>query len=125
MKTEISYITHLLEEHYQKIHTPSFIENDPLQFPHRYKGRNDIEVVALLCATIAWGRRKMILSSCEKMLCEMGASPYDYVMSVDIDRIDTCGKAVHRTFSREDFVFFIRALRGIYSRNDTCQVKCK
>lgn len=121
MKTEISYITHLLEEHYQKIHTPSFIENDPLQFAHRYKGRNDIEVVALLCATIAWGRRKMILSSCEKMLCEMGASPYDYVMSVDIDRIDTCGRAVHRTFSREDFVFFIRGLRGIYSRYDTME----
>lgn len=121
MNIDIPHISSLLEEHYKRIHTSSFIDADPLQFAHRYNERLDIEIVALLCATIAWGRRKMILSSCEKMLQEMGVSPYDYVMNVDIDSIDTTGRAVHRTFSRGDFVFFIKALRGIYSRYDSME----
>jgi uncharacterized protein (TIGR02757 family) len=40
-----------------------------------------------------------------------GESPYDYVMNFDANRTL---KFVHRTFSGEDLVFFIQALRSIY-----------
>jgi hypothetical protein len=45
-----------------------FIIRDPVQFPRRYAGhggkqRADTEIAAFLAATIAWGRRDLILRS--------------------------------------------------------------
>lgn len=111
----------LLEHHFKRINTPEFIDNDPVKFPRRYRDLRDVEIAGILCSTIAWGRRTMILNSCERMLAPMGASPYDYVMSADLGSLPDEGKAVHRTFSRRDLKFFLRALRGIYSRHDTLE----
>jgi hypothetical protein len=41
-----------LDEHAKRINHPSFIENDPVQFPRRYKRLQDIEIVSFL---VAWG----------------------------------------------------------------------
>ena len=71
-----------------KYNTPDFIENDPVQFPHRYSEKNDIEIVAFLTATIAWGKRSMILNSANKMLNIMGKSPYDFIMSEGFKDLD-------------------------------------
>ena len=103
-------LAQLLEHHFNRINTPEFIDNDPVKFPRRYHDLRDIEIAGILCSTIAWGRRTMILGSCERMLGSMGDSPYDYVMSADLDSLPEEGKAVHRTFSRRDLKFFLRAL---------------
>jgi len=36
----------------------SFIEDDPISIPHQFKQKEDIEIIGLLVATIAWGNRK-------------------------------------------------------------------
>ena len=56
-----------------------FIENDPLQIPHRFTLKEDIEISAFLTATISWGNRKSIINSAEKMLNYMEDSPFDFV----------------------------------------------
>ncbi len=58
----------LLDAEAARINSPAFIGADPVQFPRRFTAPEDIEIVALLSATIAWGNRKMICSNCEKML---------------------------------------------------------
>ena len=50
-----------LDELVIKYNTPEFIENDPVQFPHRYSEKNDIEIVSFLIATIAWGKPEKVL----------------------------------------------------------------
>ena len=67
-----------LDNWYDKICVKSFIEKDPVQFPWRYSKREDIETAAFLAATIAWGRRDLILRSANKMFTIMGKSPYEY-----------------------------------------------
>lgn len=47
----------------EQYETAQFIEQDPVQFPRMYTDRRDIEVVAFLTATIAWGNRKQIINS--------------------------------------------------------------
>ena len=42
---------------------PSFLESDPIQIPHRYAQKEDIEISAFLTATIAWGNRKSIINN--------------------------------------------------------------
>ena len=70
----------LLDAEAARINSPAFIGADPVQFPRRFTAPEDIEIVALLSATIAWGNRKMICSNCEKMLRLMDNNPYAYVM---------------------------------------------
>jgi uncharacterized protein (TIGR02757 family) len=89
----------------------SFIEDDPISIPHQFKLKEDIEIIGLLVATIAWGNRKSIIKSGNQLVALFGESPYDYVMNFDANRTL---KFVHRTFSGEDLVFFIQALRSIY-----------
>ena len=101
-----------LDEWADRINVPAFIEKDPVSFVHRYKNHSDIEVVALLAATIAWGRRDMILRSGEKMFGIMGKSPFDYIMSEGWKNLGT--KCVHRTFFEKDLLYFCRGLKECY-----------
>lgn len=102
-----------LDELVIKYNTPEFIENDPVQFPHRYSEKNDIEIVAFLIATIAWGKRSMILNSANKLLDAMGKSPYDFVMSEGWRNLEP-DKCVHRTFFNRDLIYYCNGLNDIY-----------
>ncbi|MEG0916912.1 MAG: TIGR02757 family protein [Myroides sp.] len=96
---------------------PNFIESDPIQIPHRYKIKEDIEISGFLASTIAWGNRKMIINSATKMMDAMGNNPYDFVMNATNDQIDAIDNIVHRTFNSEDFRYFIKSLRNIYENH--------
>jgi hypothetical protein len=100
----------LLAKAYQ-FESLSFIEDDPISIPHQFKQKEDIEIIGLLVATIAWGNRKSIIKSGNQLVALFGSSPYDFVMNFNANR---ALKFVHRTFSGEDLVFFIQALRTIY-----------
>jgi hypothetical protein len=76
-----------------------FLEEDPIQLPHRFSQKEDIEIVAFLVSMIAWGNRKSIVKSGERIIDIMGNSPYDYIMSYT-GEIPT--SFVHRTFNNED-----------------------
>ena len=108
----------LLDLLYLEHNTAAFIPNDPVKFPRGYKNRLDREVAAFLAATIAWGRRDMILKSAEKMFAIMGASPYAFVMEGDYQKLKTgrvTGLSIHRTFFQEDLVYFCRGLKACYA----------
>lgn len=96
---------------------PNFIESDPIQIPHRYQLKEDIEISGFLAATIAWGNRKMIINSATKMMQALGNSPYDFVMHATENQINSIDNIVHRTFNSEDFRFFIKSLRNIYNQH--------
>lgn len=106
-----------LDELVAKNNTVAFIKDDPVQFPHRYSDKRDIEIVAFLVATIAWGNRKMILNSANKMLELMGKSPYDYVMSGGYEKLEP-DKCMHRTFFGRDLKYYCNGMRWIYERSD-------
>jgi uncharacterized protein (TIGR02757 family) len=103
-----------LDEKVELYNHPNFIDSDPIQIPHLYTLKEDIEIAGFLAATIAWGNRKMIINNAKKMMDLMGNSPYDFVMSHngnDLQRLETF---VHRTFNGQDFIGFIKSLQNIY-----------
>ena len=96
---------------------PKFIDSDPIQIPHRYSLKEDIEISAFLTATISWGNRKMIIKNADRMMNLLSNSPFDFVINhknSDLDRFDGF---VHRTFNSEDFKYFIKALNNIYGHH--------
>jgi uncharacterized protein (TIGR02757 family) len=107
----------LLDEQYRCFSTPSFIESDPIQVPHRFKKKEDREIAAFLSSTIAWGNRKSIIASASKMMSLMNDDPYAFVMSAGKRDLKRLEGFAHRTFQDVDFMFFIRSLRNIYLRH--------
>ena len=57
----------------------SFISDDPVQFPHRFTEKRDIEISAFLTAWISYGRRAHILQKAEELHRLMGESPYEFI----------------------------------------------
>ncbi len=97
---------------------PKFIESDPIQIPHQFSLKEDIEISAFLTATIAWGNRKMIIKNAHKMMNLLGNSPYDFIMQHNDNQLDYFDNFVHRTFNSNDFSYFIKSLKNIYHNHN-------
>ena len=107
----------ILDEQVERINTIDFIKDDPVQFPHRFSKLQDIEITAFTTATIAWGKRSMILRDADRMLSLMNNTPYDFVMNKGFEYL---GKAnVHRTFFQPDLAYILRGFHSIYSKYDS------
>jgi uncharacterized protein (TIGR02757 family) len=107
-------IKDLLDEKVVQYNTPSFIETDPVQIPHMYSVREDIEISGFLAATISWGNRTSILKNAKQMMKLMGNSPFDFVMNHKERHLAKMDGFVHRTFNSTDLITFIGALRFLY-----------
>jgi uncharacterized protein (TIGR02757 family) len=114
-KTELKSF---LDEKVELYNNLNFIESDPIQIPHLFSLKEDIEIAGFLAATIAWGNRKMIINNSKKMIDFMGNSPYDFVMSHNENQLESLDNFVHRTFNGQDFIQFIKSLQHIYTNHN-------
>jgi uncharacterized protein (TIGR02757 family) len=112
-----SELKEFLDEKVELYNNPNFIESDPIQIPHQYTLKEDIEISGFLASTIAWGNRKMIINNSKKMMDLMGNSPYDFVMYSNENDLNRLENFVHRTFNGQDFVGFIKSLKNIYENH--------
>lgn len=92
---------------------PKFIESDPIQLAHRFQRKEDIEIVGFLMATIAWGNRKSIITSGERILTIMEHDPYNFIR--DYKPFESA--FVHRTFNAEDLHNFFASLKRLYEND--------
>lgn len=104
----------LIAKHDQYNRT-EFILHDPIQVPHSFSSREDIEIASFLVATMAWGNRASIINSANSLMDRMGRAPYEFVRSAGQAEFERLSGFVHRTFNATDLVYFVRALRKIYS----------
>lgn len=93
---------------------PNFIESDPIQIPHLFQKKEDIEIAGFLTATIAWGNRKMIINNATRLMQLMDQAPHDFVLNHSANDLKSLSGFVHRTFNGEDVQYFIRSLQHIY-----------
>lgn len=111
-----------LDEKVVQYNAPKFITSDPIQIPHRFSAKEDIEISAFLVATIAWGNRKSIIKSGDKLVELLGNAPYDFVLNHSKKDLNDLNGFVHRTFNAIDLKFFIRSLRNIYTNHNGLEV---
>jgi uncharacterized protein (TIGR02757 family) len=107
-------IKEFLEEKYNQYNCKKFIETDPIQIPKKFEDPKDIEIAGFLAATIAWGQRKTIISNMNRLLNQMGNTPYDFIMQADEEDLDQFKDFKHRTFNGVDCNFFLKSLKNIY-----------
>ena len=108
-------ISDLLEEKYLQYNNSTFLEEDPLQIPHLFKNKQDIEISGLFAAILAWGQRKTILKKCHDLMSRMDNSPYEFVTQSTSNDLKNLLGFKHRTFNDTDLLYFIDFLKRVYS----------
>ena len=108
---ELKEFLDLKADYYQ---SKEFIKADPIQIPHRFSKKEDIEIAGFLSATIAWGNRNSIIKSANKIMGLMEESPHDFVVSHQPKDLERFNDFVHRTFNADDLKYFMQALQNIY-----------
>ncbi|WP_081466005.1 TIGR02757 family protein [Stigmatella aurantiaca] len=74
----------LLESFLASTDTGARMGFDPVEFPHRYAHPRDIEVSALLAASLAYGRADLFRPKVDALLRRMGASPAAFVQELKV-----------------------------------------
>lgn len=99
----------------EQYNTPEFIETDPVQIPHLFSRKEDIEISGFLTATISWGNRKSILKNANALMGLLEHSPYEFVQQHTEADLQNLEQFVHRTFNGFDLIYFIKAFQNIYT----------
>lgn len=103
-----------LDAKVEQYNHPGFLDSDPLQIPHRFTKKEDVEISGFLTATIAWGNRKSIIKNAERMMELMDYAPHDFILDHQANDLDRFQGFVHRTFNETDLTYFIGSLKNIY-----------
>ena len=108
-------------------HRADFIQSDPVQFPHRYTLKQDIEVSGLLTAIMSFGNRKQILKKADELHGLMGDSPYQYVLSRQWERDFPSGAtgSFYRMLSLADFYGYFQRLYIAYTQFESLEEALK
>ena len=91
-----------------------FISADPIQIPHRFTKKEDVEIAGFLAATIAWGNRTSIIKNANKMMKLMDEAPFDFIVNHQTSDLDVFDGFVHRTFNATDLKYFVQAIKNLY-----------
>ena len=122
MKTsKIENLKTFLDEKAVQYNQDFFIEHDPIQIPHRFSKKQDIEIAAFLSATIAWGNRKSIIKNALDMMARMDEAPHDFILNAEEKDLDRFDGFVHRTFNAFDLGYFVQALQRLYKKEESLE----
>ena len=118
MKPISKNIIQLLNKKVEQYNHIDFIELDPISIPHQFTKKQDIEIAAFFAATLSWGNRKSIITSCKKLLELMDNTPFDFIIHHQTKDIKPF---VHRTFNQIDLTHFIRFLQYHYKKEKSLE----
>jgi uncharacterized protein (TIGR02757 family) len=107
-------LKNFLDEKVEQYEVIDFIENDPIQIPHLFTKKEDIEIAGFLTSVIAWGQRKTIIKNATQLMHWMDDSPYEFIIGHQSSDLIKFQKFVHRTFNSDDLLYFIYRLSFIY-----------
>lgn len=105
-----------LEDRYQRYNSLAFIEDDPIQIPHQYNFKEDIEISGFLTAILAWGQRKTIISKAKLLMQMMDNQPYAFLTQAVENDFSHFLSFKHRTFNGDDCQTILLALSKIYQQ---------
>lgn len=110
-----------LDSKVSQYNQPDFIKSDPVSIPHLFSKRQDIEIMGLWAAVLAWGQRVTIINKCKELITLMDGAPYDFIMNHEEPDLKKLLKFKHRTFNDIDTLYFISFFRFHYENNESLE----
>ena len=100
---------HTLDDLVKKYETPDFIKSDPIQFPHRYNDKKDIEISAFISALFSFGRREAFIKKLDYLF--KLANPYELILDYKKYNLSDF---LYRFLKSEDLIELLRLLNKLY-----------
>ncbi len=116
-KVQQKKLRNVLEKLYKKYNRREFIPPDPLQFVYRYKSRADREIVALLSASLAYGRVQQIEKDLNILFSIIGKSPYEYTVNFSKAKRRNFKKFKHRFNTGDDICDLLLVLKIVLKKS--------
>ncbi len=79
-------LKYLLDAFYREYNFREKIQDDPIKFPKKYHRPEDIEVVAYISSSFAYGRVDLFNSVIQWILKKIGSSPADFLYGFNIKK---------------------------------------
>ncbi len=91
--------------------------NDPVEFPHRYKDKRDIEIAGLISAVFSYGRVDLFKPVIERILEALGPCPYEFLINFSLKKDGRAFKGIYYRFQKDrDIMELIRVLSEVLRR---------
>ena len=98
----------------KKYETIDFIKDDPIQFPHRYKIKEEIELAGFIASLFAYGNRKIFIKKLDEIFAKTEEDLLGFVKNGDF----TALKGVEYRFSKEnDIIPIFEILSKLYNES--------
>lgn len=111
-----------LDKFYKNYNLTERINSDPIEFPHRYKRPEDIEVVGLIAASLAYGKVTLFKPVLERIFKIMGESPSDFLLHFDIKKNAPLFSDIkYRMNKNEDILCLIYLVSAVLKEHDSLQ----
>jgi uncharacterized protein (TIGR02757 family) len=78
------------------------ILHDPIEFPHRYKRPEDIEVSGFIASCLAYGRVDLFKTVIGKMLSVMGKSPHEFLLDFNLKKQNRLFSGIKYRFNENE-----------------------
>ena len=103
--------------------TPSFIDGDPVKFPHKYaRSKVDAEISGLLTALISFGRREQILKKAQELDAMFKGSPSRWILDGEFfDDIPYNDEIFYRTITNKKMVNWCVSIKIMIMRCGTIE----
>ena len=99
-----------LDDLVKKYETKDFIKNDPIQFPHKYQTREDIEISAFISSLFAFGRRDIFIKKLDEIF-KLTDCPYGLISDYKKYNLENF---VYRFIKSTDLIELLRLLNKLY-----------
>lgn len=107
---------------YKSYNLTERINSDPIEFPHRYKRPQDIEVVGLIASSLAYGKVSLFKPVLERIFKVMGESPSDFLLHFDIKKNAPLFTDIkYRMNKNEDILCLIYLVSAVLKEHDSLQ----
>lgn len=100
---------------------PSFIKDDPVCIPHRFRKKQDIEIAGFFAAIFAWGNRRTIINKSLELMKFMDEAPFQFITQHEEKDLKKLLSFCHRTFNSTDLLYFIEFFKAHYKENKSLE----
>lgn len=96
--------------------------HDPIEFPHRYKNPQNIEITAFIATCLAYGKVELFKPVLEQLFSKMGSSPHDFILSTSFTKQKKIFAGLKYRFNEnEDILCLFFILRNILQQHESLQ----
>lgn len=103
----------VLDEWVERIETPQYINDDPVLFMHAFNEKEDQLLAGFFAATMAWGRRDVVIRKVRDFLNRMDHRPAEFIGNFSDADISRFNGFKHRTFKPVDMEWLVKILQSI------------